>query len=134
MAGATYVLDKTYTETDANGVGKYYAVISGAADGQCMLPTAASQVALGITQEAQAKQYENVVVRKYGISRFYAKGAVNRGDPLEVSGTTGQLQKATLAPGTAAVHFILGYSESTVADGAIGFVFLSPHFVSVAAS
>ena len=64
MAGATYVLDKTYKVTESAGVTKYRAVIPGTNDGECKLPTAANQVSCGITQEAQAKQNENVTLRK----------------------------------------------------------------------
>ena len=72
MAGATYVLDKTYKVTNAGGVTQYRAVVPGSNDGECKLPTAANQLAWGITQEAQSNQNENVGVRKYGISRAYA--------------------------------------------------------------
>ena len=72
MAGATYVLDKTYRITSAGGVGKYLAVVTGTNDGDCQLPASASQLAYGLTQESQPNQNENVIVRKYGISRAVA--------------------------------------------------------------
>ena len=83
MAGATYVLDKTYKVTESAGVTKYRAVIPGTNDGECKLPTAVNQLSCGITQEAQAKVNENVTLRKYGISRAYAKGVVTKGDYID---------------------------------------------------
>jgi len=128
MAGATYVLDKTYKVIEAAGVGKYRAVVPGTNDGECKLPTAANQFSYGITQEAQTKQNENVTVRKYGIARAYAKGNVTKGDYVEVGDAAGTLRKAdlTTVPGTATLHHVLGIAESSAADGEIFFVFLSP--------
>jgi hypothetical protein len=136
MAGATYVLDKTYRIVNASGVDQFIAVgnVATPADGDCDLPSAAAVFCLGITQEAQANQNENVTVRKYGISRFVGKGTIHVGDALEIATTAGDLQAATLTAGTAAVHHIVGTSESELADGETGFCFLSPHYVSVPAS
>jgi hypothetical protein len=129
MAGATYVLDKTYKVTEAAGITKWRAVIPGTNDGECKLPTAANQLSLGLTQEAQAKQNQNVAVRKYGISRAYAKGAITKGDYVEVGDALGALRKADLAtvPGAATLHHVLGIAETSAADGEIFFVFLSPN-------
>ena len=129
MAGATYVLDKTYKVTEAAGITKWRAVIPGTNDGECKLPTAANQLSLGITQEAQAKVNQNVAVRKYGISRAYAKGNVTKGDYVEVGDAAGTLRKADLAtvPGAATLHHVLGIAETSAADGEIFFVFLSPN-------
>jgi len=128
MAGATYVLDKTYKVVEAAGIAKFRAVVPGTNDGECKLPTAANQLSFGIAQETQSKQNENVVVRKYGISRAYAKGTVTKGDYLEVGDTAGGLRKADLAtvPGAATLHHILGIAETSANDGEICFVFLSP--------
>ena len=134
MAGATYVLDKTYKCIVSGGVTKYRAVVPGTNDGECKLPTAANQFALGITQEAQPNQYENVAVRVYGISRAYASGTVNKGDPVEVASSAGDLRTATLTPGTAAVHHIVGYAETSSTTGGVFMVRLAQSPVSVAAS
>lgn len=122
MAGATYVLDKTYKIVNAAGVGQFVAVVPNANSGECDLPAAAGNFSYGITQESQTNQNENVTVRKYGISRFKAKGAVAPGDPLEVATAAGDLQKCVTT-----LHHILGYSESALADGEIGFMFIAPH-------
>jgi hypothetical protein len=129
MAGATYVLDKTYKVTEAAGITKWRAVVSGTNDGECKLPTAANQLSLGITQEAQAKVNQNVAVRKYGISRAYANGTVTKGDYVEVGASTGALRKADLStvPGAATLHHVLGIAETSANDGEIFFVFLSPN-------
>ena len=134
MAGATYVLDKTYKITNAAGVGRYLAVVPGTNDGECQLPTGANQLSYGITQEAQPAQNENVIVRKYGITRAVANSAINKGDYVEVAGTTGNLQTANLTtlPATATLHHVLGIAESSAsALGQIFFVFLSPNPVVV---
>jgi hypothetical protein len=129
MAGATYVLDKTYKVTEAAGITKWRAVVPGSNDGECKLPTAANQLSLGITQEAQAKVNQNVAVRKYGISRAYANGTVTKGDYVEVGASTGALRKADLStvPGAATLHHVLGVAETSANDGEIFFVFLSPN-------
>ncbi|MHB8653261.1 MAG: hypothetical protein ACYDA9_05210 [Terriglobia bacterium] len=134
MAGATYVLDKTYKITSVGGVGKYLAVVPGTNDGDCQLPSGANQVSYGLTQESQPTQNENVIVRKYGISRAVANSPINKGDYVEVAGTTGNLQTANLTtlPLTATLHNVLGIAESSAAVlGQIFFVFLSPHAVVV---
>ena len=134
MAGATYVLDKTYKITSVGGVGKYLAVTPGTNDGDCQLPTGANQLCYGLTQESQPTQNENVIVRKYGISRAVANSPINKGDYVEIAGTTGNLQTANLTtlPGTATLHNVLGIAESSAAAlGQIFFVFLSPSPVVV---
>jgi hypothetical protein len=129
MAGATYVLDKTYKATEAAGIGKFRAVVPGTNDGECKLPTAANQLAYGITQEAVTASGKNVAVRKYGISRAYAKGTITKGDYVEVGDNAGTLRKAdlTTVPGAATLHHVLGVAETSAADGEIFFVFLSPN-------
>jgi hypothetical protein len=129
MPGATYVLDKTYRVTEAAGISKYRAVIAGTTDTDVKLPTAANQVSRGITQEAQPKVNANVAVRKYGISRAYAKGIVTKGDYVEIGDATGTLRKAdlTTVPGAATLHHVLGIAETSATDSEIFFVFLSPN-------
>jgi hypothetical protein len=136
VAGATYVLDKTYKVTNAGGVAQYRAVVPGTNDGECQLPTGANQLAWGITQEAQSSQNENVTVRKYGISRAYAASAISKGDYVEVADANGALQAAdlTTVPGSAELHNIVGVAESSANGGEVLFVFLSPGPVVVPAS
>ena len=134
MAGATYVLDKTYKITAAAGVGRFLAVVPAVNDGDCQLPTGANQVSYGLTQEAQPTQNENVIVRKYGISRAVANGAINKGDYVEIAGVSGNLQTANLTtiPAASTLHNVLGIAESSAtALGQIFFVFLSPNPVVV---
>jgi hypothetical protein len=129
MAGATYVLDKTYKCITSGGVTQYRAVVPGTNDGECDLPSGANQLSLGITQEAQPNQNENAAVRKYGISRAYATGTITKGDYVEVGANDGSLRKADLAtvPGTATLHHVLGVAETSAVAGEIFFVFLSPN-------
>ncbi|HKT11732.1 MAG TPA: hypothetical protein VJW77_07890 [Terriglobia bacterium] len=136
MAGATYVLDKTYKITGASGVTQYRAVVPGTNDGECKLPTAANQLAWGITQEDQPNQNENVIVRKYGISRAYAASSITKGQYVEVADSTGALQASNLTtvPGSATLHNVLGIAESSANAGEVLFVFLSPAPVVVPVS
>ena len=136
MAGATYVLDKTYKITTAAGVTQYRAVVPGTNDGECKLPTAANQLAWGITQEDQPNQNENVIVRKYGISRAYAASSITKGQYVEVADSTGALQASNLTtvPGSATLHNVLGIAESSANAGEVLFVFLSPAPVVVPVS
>ena len=126
MPGATYVLDKTYKETDAAGVGRFRAVTFGTNDGDCKLPAAANDPCAGITQEAQAKQNENVAVRVLGISRAYASGTIAKGDWVEIAGTAGDLKKSVLTAGTYTIHNVVGQALSSAASGEIFFVMLTP--------
>jgi phage tail sheath gpL-like len=127
MAGPTYILDKTYRETDAAGVGVYCAVVQGTSDGDCKLPTAANQYAVGITQEAQPKQNENVQVRKAGISRAIAHGAISAGQPVEIASSAGDLQAASLSGSGSTLHHVVGFAESSATNaGDYLFVFLCP--------
>jgi hypothetical protein len=126
MPGATYVLDKTYKETDAAGVGRFRAVTFGTNDGECKLPAAANNACAGITQEAQSKQNENVAVRVLGISRAYANGSVTKGDWVEIAGTAGDLKTAVLTAGTYTVHNVVGQALTSAASGEIFFVLLAP--------
>jgi len=136
VAGATYVLDKTYKVTDAGGVTQYRAVVPGTNDGECQLPTAANQLAWGITQEDQPNQNENVGVRKYGISRAYAADTISKGEYVEIADSTGALRAAdlTTVPGSATLHNIVGVAESSATEGEVFFVFLSPGPVVVPVS
>ncbi len=129
MAGATYVLDKTYTIDSAGGVATFTAVVPGSADGHCALPSGANQVCLGITQENQILQGENVAVRKYGISRAIAASAITAGQYVEIANAQGQLQASNLTtvPASATAHNIVGIAESSATQaGEIFFVFLTP--------
>ena len=126
MAGATYVLDKTYKETDATGVSRFRAVTFGTNDGECKLPTAANNTCAGITQEGQPTQNENVTVRVLGISRAYANGTVTKGDWVEIAGTAGDLKTSTLTAGVYTVHNVIGQALSSANAGEIFFVLLTP--------
>ena len=120
MAGATYVLDKTYKCTEANGVGRFLAVSPGTNDGEAKRPGSASAYSYGINQE-DATLNKQMRVRKLGISRCIFGDTIVPGDPLEVA-TTGKLTKCALAN---AKH-VVGYAESSGDDGDQGFVFLAP--------
>jgi len=134
MAGATYVLDKTYKCEVTAGLGKFVAVMKGTADEQVKLPTSAGIACIGITQ-GTAADGKSVAVRKLGISKAIALNAVTRGQYVEIGDTSGRLQAAVLTAGSAAVHHIVGMAETTVTTtGDIFLVLLTNNPVSVPAS
>ncbi|KKM05478.1 hypothetical protein LCGC14_1753710 [marine sediment metagenome] len=120
MAGASYVLDKTYKIEDAAGVGQYLAVVTGAADGGCKKPAAANEAKfVGFTQEAQANQNKGVTVRVMGISRAVAKSAIANGDWVRIAENTGKIESAQAdviaAVGTEKVNHCIGMAEAAAA-------------------
>jgi hypothetical protein len=126
MAGATYVLDKTYKCKTAGGIGRFRAVTKGTNDGEVVLPSGANAVCMGITQEAVSAADRNITVRKYGITRAVAGGTIAAGDWLEIADNTGALRAATLTAGTYTVHHIVGLAEAAAVSGDIFPVFLTP--------
>jgi hypothetical protein len=126
MAGATYVLDKTYKCKTAGGIGRFRAVTKGSNDGEVLLPSAANAVCMGITQEAVTATDRNISVRKYGITRAVAGGTIAAGDWLEIADNTGALRTATLTAGAYTVHNIVGQAEAAAVSGDIFPVFLTP--------
>jgi hypothetical protein len=139
MAGATSVgLDKAYQITDAAGVGQFLAVVADGA-GKCKKPAAANAAAIvGVTQEAQLNQNRFVNVRKEGITRAVAAGAIAVGDHVNIAGATGKVQSceaSITALGAAQAFHVLGIAETAAAaDGDIVYVHIRPFVVLRAAS
>jgi hypothetical protein len=134
--GQVTLLDLTYTIDDAAGVGQFVAVVQGAADGSCKKPAAANAAAfLGFTKTAQAKQNKGVSVARMGIARALAKGAITRGDRLNIATNAGDVQSveaavAGITAGAAAIYNVVGTAEnSTVNDGDIVYVKINPFSV-----
>lgn len=120
------LLDKAYTVTDADGIIAYRAVVPTTTAGECKLPTAANQFALGVTTHAQLQQNHAVAVRRAGIAVATAAGAISIGAPVNVAGTTGKVKALSEAPDTL-IH-CLGFAETAAgADGDLIDVFLAPH-------
>ena len=145
MAGAVgqvTLLDITYTIDDAAGVGQFVAVVQGASDGAAKKPAAINAAGfLGLTKTAQTRQYKGVSVARLGIARALAKGAITRGDRLNIYSSAGDVQsvETTIAAGpldaTPTEFNVIGTAEnSTVNDGDIVYVFLHPQTVALAAS
>lgn len=124
---SNYLLDKAYTITDSGGVGANLVVVQGTNDGECALPGAANAAKiLGVTSFSQPNQGRSVSVRKAGIARVVAAGAVNAGDPVNVAGTSGKVKAVNESAGTLAN--CLGFAEtSATADDDIIEVFISIH-------
>ncbi|MFP4382082.1 MAG: hypothetical protein ACLFUS_16395 [Candidatus Sumerlaeia bacterium] len=121
-----YILDKAYKITDSEGVGVGLVVVQGTNAGECQLPAAANAGSiLGVTTHSQSLQNQNVSVRKAGIARAIASGAINVGDPVNIAGASGKV-KAVSESG-AQVN-CLGFAETAAAaDGDIIEVFISLH-------
>lgn len=122
-----YILDKAYKITDAGGVGAGLAVVQGTNAGECALPGAANAGSiLGVTVHAQSLQNQNVAVRKAGIARVVAAGAVGVGDPVNVAGTTGKVKAQDESTGTKVN--CLGFAETAAEDdGDVIEVFITLH-------
>jgi hypothetical protein len=139
VAGSASVLDVTYKIEDVAGVGQYLAVVQGTVAGACKKPVAANAAAfLGFTQEAQANQNKGVAVRKFGISRATAAGAIALGDHVNIAGTTGKVascEASITAVGAAGPFHVCGIAESAAAaDGDVIMVAIRPFVVMRPAS
>jgi hypothetical protein len=122
-----YILDKTYEVEEANGIPAHRTVIVGTAPGQATLPGAANVGGfLGITTHGQTRDGGSVSVRKAGIARVEAAGAIALGAPVNIAGTTGRVKAIDEAGGTKVE--CIGYAESTAsAAGDLVEVFILPH-------
>ena len=123
----SYILDKAYKVTDANGVDANLVVVQGTNAGECALPGAANAGAiLGVTMHSQSLQNKNVSVRKAGIASVVAAGAISVGVPVDVAGTSGKVKAIDETSGTK-INCV-GFAETAAsADGDIIDVFLSLH-------
>jgi len=123
----SYILDKAYKVTDANGVDANLVVVQGTNAGECALPGAANAGAiLGVTMHSQSLQNKNVSVRKAGIASVVAAGAISVGVPVNVAGTSGKVKAIDETSGTK-INCV-GFAETAAsADGDIIDVFLSLH-------
>ncbi len=124
---SNYILDKAYSNTEAAGVGAYLVVVQGAAAGQAKLPTAANAGAiLGVTVHSQSLAGANVAVRKAGIARVKAAGAIAVGAPVNIAGASGKVKAVSESTGTKVN--CLGFAETAAAaDGDLVEVFISLH-------
>ncbi len=123
----SYILDKAYKVTDANGVDANLVVVQGTNAGECALPGAANAGAiLGVTVHSQSLQNKNVSIRKAGIASVVAAGAISVGVPVNVAGTSGKVKAIDETSGTK-INCV-GFAETAAsADGDIIDVFLSLH-------
>ena len=123
----SYILDKAYKVTDANGVDANLVVVQGTNAGECALPGAANAGAiLGVTMHSQSLQNKNVSVRKAGIASVVAAGAITVGAPVNIAGTSGKVKAIDETSGTK-INCV-GFAETAAsADGDIIDVFLSLH-------
>ncbi len=124
---AYYILDKAYAITDAGGVEAHRVVVQGTNAGEAALPSAANDGSiLGVTVHSQSVQDQNVAVRKAGIARVVASGAISVGAAVNIAGTSGKVKAQSEASGTQVN--CLGFAETAAsADGDIIEVFISMH-------
>lgn len=124
---AHYILDKAYKVAEAAGVEAYRAVAYGTSAGECMYPAATNADSiLGVTTHSQSLQNQNVSVRKAGIARVTAAGAIAIGNAVRVAGTGGKVEAITID--ASGIAHCLGFAETAaVANGDIIEVFISIH-------
>lgn len=124
---SSYILDKAYAIEDSGGVGAYRAVVQGTNAGEAALPGAANAgKILGATVHSQSRQGGHVAVRKAGIARVVAGGAIALGDPVNINGTGGKVKAIDETVGTTVQ--CLGFAETAAsADGDIIEIFISIH-------
>ncbi len=110
---SSYILDKAYAISETSGVGAYLVVVQGTNPGEAKLPGAANAGSiLGVTVHSQALEGANVAVRKAGIARVKAAGAIGVGAPVNIAGTSGKVKEIDETP-----HAIecLGFAETAAA-------------------
>ena len=124
---SSYILDKAYSIDEPSGVGAYRAVVQGTNAGEAKLPTAGNGAkVLGVTVHSQTREGGHVAVRKAGIARVMAAGAISLGDPVNISGSSGKVKAINEALDTKIN--CLGFAETAAAaDGDIIEVFISIH-------
>lgn len=124
---SSYILDKAYAISETSGVGAYLVVVQGTNPGEAKLPGAANAGSiLGVTVHSQALEGANVAVRKAGIARVKAAGAIGVGAPVNIAGTSGKVKAIDETAGTAIE--CLGFAETAAAaDGDIIEVYLALH-------
>jgi len=91
---ASYVLDKAYRVAASGGVGPNLAVVQGASDGECDLPSGANEASLLGATVHSAEKDQNVAVRKLGIASLTVAGAVNAGEKVCIADSQGRIKAA----------------------------------------
>lgn len=124
---SSYILDKAYAIDEVAGIGAYRVVIAGTNAGEAKLPAAANSAkVLGVTTHGQTLQGANVAVRKAGIARCIAAGAITVGAPVNVAGSSGKVKVISEGAGTK-VNCI-GFAETAAAaDGDLVEIYLQLH-------
>ena len=124
---SSWILDKAYSIDEPSGVSAYRAVVQGTNGGEAKLPAAGNAGSiLGVTVHSQTRQGGNVAVRKAGIARAMAAGAIPVGAPVNIADTAGKVKAIDEIPGTNIE--CLGFAETAAyGDGDIIEVFITIH-------
>lgn len=131
---------RSYKITDAAGVLKFRAVVQGANGGEVAKPGGANADKLvGVTQEDQATQNKNVLVKESGRTYAVAAGAIAVGDAVNIADNTGKFQSCQAAVAAGAGAFATTYvsGRARTAAGADGDIFeleIQPFVVKTPAS
>jgi hypothetical protein len=123
----SYILDKAYAINQTGGVGAYLVVVQNTNAGEAKSPAAANAGSiLGVTVHGQTLQGANVAVRKAGIAKVTAAGAISVGAPVNVAGASGKVKAIDETTGTKIN--CLGFAETAAAaDGDVIEVFIALH-------
>ncbi len=124
---SNYILDKAYTCAQSGGLQAYRVVVAGTHPGECKLPASANaDNILGVTLFAQPQQGRCISVRKAGIARCVAAGAIDFGAPVNIADNTGKVKAINETSGS--LINCVGFAETAAsADGDIVEVFLAFH-------
>lgn len=94
---SNYVLDKAYRVSAENGIEAGRAVVRGANPEECVLPAAANAAnVLGISTHGQPRNGRYIGIRRIGITRAVAAGAIDAGDRVCVADAQGRVKRLEL--------------------------------------
>ena len=90
---SSYILDKAYAIDETSGVSAYRVLVQGTSAGEAKLPAASNAgKILGVSVHSQSLAKANVAVRKAGIAKVVAAGAIALGAPVNVADATGKVK------------------------------------------
>jgi hypothetical protein len=137
--GAITVVAESFAVDSA--VTQFAAVVQGAADGSCVLPSAQNvEGFLGFTQAAQATAQDSVAVMTDGVSPAIAGGAITRGHKVAINSAAGDVYDVDAAieaglKNPATVYHVIGEARNSVtAVGQIVYVKIRPLVIPLAVS
>jgi hypothetical protein len=122
-------------------VTQFAAVVQGAADGSCALPSEQNvEGFVGFTQAAQSTVDDSVAVMTEGVSAAYSGGDITRGHKVAINSAAGDVYdvdaaiEAGLATPAAVIHVIGEARNSVTGSGKLVYIKIRPFVVALAVS